>query len=446
MFKGGDNAKTLILFVSERSKRDEALNQLHKCIYCLTTLYNVKVANEKNLYSIYMSEPFKKVAFIYFEESGLRNKQFCECIRTSIVAKVNIVGILSEKMTKTRALSFFFSMNANRKQRLEGILDKGIQLHPDNLVSAKMLVEKIPESAGQLDTKMTRITTNIFHATNKDLEECLLHRKLVLEPPRVKQKALIFSYNHTNCNTQHNTPDKGQLRAVSETSKSLSKKLIQKTQISRPYSTSDTKSLKYKSFSKFSEGKPPEINEKQTNNQLYPSIKINNEEITAISKASTDLPRPTENTMTAVPHKVEERNNNEERKFSFDYIPKMYMVYNPGYSKNMLCVNFPSGMNQLRRNSNESSVLPPIHSTRRTSLMLATMSITSSFDDLNLDSAPEPFLFESPIPSPNQKRKEQMYQEPLPVYPDEICFPPVPGFPCEALQQRRPSVFDVLSH
>uniref|UniRef100_A0A7M5UKZ9 Uncharacterized protein n=1 Tax=Clytia hemisphaerica TaxID=252671 RepID=A0A7M5UKZ9_9CNID len=132
-----------------------------------------------------------------------------------------------------------------------------------------------------------------------------------------------------------------------------------------------------------------------------------------------------------------------ERRLSFDYVSKTYIVFDPK-KKKTLHVNFPNGCSILRRESLHD-ILSNV-SSRRNSFLWSN-SASSSTDEINLESKFDSVnILDSPIPSPTMRRSNVIYQNPLPVYPDEICFPPVEKFPCDTLQMRRPSVFDVLLH
>ena len=132
------------------------------------------------------------------------------------------------------------------------------------------------------------------------------------------------------------------------------------------------------------------------------------------------------------------------RRFSFDYISKTYVVFDP-QRKKTLRVNFPYGADVLKRDS-LSDIITSAVSSRRSSLMFSN-SLSSSIDEINLESVENSInIFDSPIPSPIMRRRNVIYQDPLPAFPADICFPPLERFPCETFQKRRPSVFDVLLH
>ena len=535
--KYGKNAKLLLFFIAETTRRQPHINRLFDIMHGLTTIYNVRLVNETNLYSAFIQKPCEKLLVILFNEDGLGNREFRECVRTSLAARMNIIGILDEGMSKERALSFFF-LNSKRKQMLEDIITNSVCFEKDTLFRATPLVDRIqalcrPISSRLADRLSNKLPRIVETESSVNLEACLKLKKVVLRPmirSQQQQRSQFISctLNNDSSNSSHtsnsnNTNSSNQQQKTqfpplttskesyqestvksSSSSSSSSAKTISKTalisgrinhaqprlrfttrdpqkQICRffptvtiPSNTNTSSSNSNRTIVKKQDqsSTPPPVMKAPVETKLScPTIEISLEVEEEDDDATSDFPeRITEGhnrlpwTITTKKQHLEDNNtsnnNNNNgmtdgfpnltdqtkgdvpRRFSFDYIAKTYVVFDPQRNKT-LHVNFPYGADVLKRDS-LSDIINSAVTSRRNSLMISN-SVSSSMDEINLESAADSVnIFDSPIPSPILRRRNIIYQDPLPAFPDEICFPPLERFPCETFQKRRPSVFDVL--
>ena len=192
--KFGRNTKMILFLVAESTEKQPHINRLFDIMHGLTTLYKVRLTNEKTLYTAYIQESCQKLVVILFNQVGLENRAFCECVRTLLAAKLNVIGILDELMSKERVLSTF-SFNNKRKQLLEDIVTKAISFEKGKLFRAAPLVERINNvcchsTAQNNATKSPsnkRFPAKITSKLQPDLLACLNSQKVVLVKPVTKQ-------------------------------------------------------------------------------------------------------------------------------------------------------------------------------------------------------------------------------------------------------------------
>ena len=504
--KYGKNAKLLLFFIAETTRKQPHINRLLDIMHGLTTIYNVRLVNKTNIYSAFVQKPREKLLVILFNEDGLGNQEFRECVRTLLAARVSIIGILDEGMSKDRALSFF-CLNNKRKQMLEDIVTNAICFEKDTLFRATQLVDRIqalcrPISSRLVDRLSPSRLPRIVEMESVNLEACLKLKKVVLRPmirsqnqqrPRIltcafnsnnSQQKTQFSSFVTNKVFQESTkclPKTSKQSSVSSPS-SVSSGKINHTQKLKHTTQKSPKQIRcYFPSAILSNSLPAPSSPKNTDRQsskkaiklTCPTIEISHE----VDEDVNDFPDKITESHKRLPwtittnkkHSVNNNSNNNNdnddkdknknadeltslktttnerlsaRRFSFDYISKTYAVFDPERNKT-LHINFPYGVDVLKRDS-FSDIINSALASRRNSFFISN-SVSSSIDDINLESLADSVnIFDSPIPSPILRRQNFIYQDPLPAFPDEICFPPLERFPCETFQKRRPSVLDVL--
>ena len=556
--KYGKNAKLLLFFIAETTRRQPHINRLLDIMHGLTTIYNVRLVNEANLYSAFIQKPCKKLLVILFNEDGLGNREFREGVRTSLAARMNIIGILDEGMSKERALGFFF-LNGKRRKMLENIITNSVCFEKDTLFRATPLVDRIQALCRPISSRLADRSANrlprIMESESVNLEACLKSKKVVLRPmirSQQQQRSHRIAYslkNSSNNNKNNNSQQQKTQFPPLTINKESSQKNTTKPSPSSSSSSSSTSSSSSSSSSSLSPAKtnsskvastsgrshppPPRLRyttrnpSKQiscffpsatiptsnanstahnntyntnTNNNISPpngtaimkrqqdnnqcsisptkmimktpaklscpiieiSYEVENDEINDFPDRITEGHEKLHWTITTKEQHFEDNNNSHDdnrisegfsslkdqnkdfasRRFSFDYITKTYVVFDPQRNK-ALHVNFPYGADVLKRDS-LSDIINSAMTSRRNSMMISN-SVSSSMDEINLESVVDSVnIFDSPIPSPILRRRNVVYQDPLPAFPDEVCFPPLEKFPCETFQKRRPSVFDVL--
>ena len=451
--KYGRNAKLILFLLAESTKRQSHISRLLDIMHGLTTIYNVRLVNEKSLYATYIQESCEKLVIILFNEDGLGNRQFRECLRTSLAAKLNIIGVLDEGVTRERVLGFF-SFNNKRKQMLEEIITSAFCFEKDSLFKATPLVDRIQQLCRPVSSRISdRPRLPKITEPNVSLEACLKSKKVVLKPMYRAPARPLFSCTLTRKTElpilKAQKSSTGQIRSFPR------------------MKNGQNASVTYPRI-EISQGLPTQVIKKRTNSTTSVRSKTPVKQLTCpiieISqdddlKDMPDTPDVITETQDRLPWTITTTTKDDsktkrddfileigdeyERRLSFDYVSKTYVVFDPK-KKKTLHVNFPNGCSMLKRESLHD-VLSNV-SSRRNSFLWSN-SASSSTDEINLECVFDSVnILDSPIPSPTMRRSNVIYQNPLPVYPDEICFPPVEKFPCDTLQMRRPSVFDVLLH
>jgi len=460
--KFGRNSKLIMFLVAEYTEKQSRIIRLFDIIHGLTTLYNVRLTNEKTLYTSYIQESYEKLIVILFNQVGLDNRTFRECVRTLLAAKLDVIGILDESMTKERVLSSF-SFNNKRKQLLEDIVTKSISFEKDKLFRAAPLVERIQSACchpailnNSTRTSSSRSRTQMGNEPLPDLLACLKSQKVVLKKPVLRvqpRKASPFCSSvatHSSikfppfaigikqkpCSTKHHsnksteTPKNGKVQIP-----------LLKFSSSSPKHTGTTKRITLSTASQ-QQKEPHSPVVIKSRKFTYPTIEISQEGSNTEPKTpehQDNMPWSCSSKGQDVDFGTSTKNNDLDRRSSFDYIAKTYFVCDPT-SKKTFYVNFPTGIGKLKRDS-ISEIL------RRSSLIYNSSRVNSPSDEINLDYVIDSGNFlESPIPSPVVKTRNFIYPNPLPAFSDAICFPPLEKLPSDMLQLRRPSLFDVLLH
>ena len=210
--KYGKNAKLLLFFIAETTRRQPHINRLLDIMHGLTTIYNVRLVNEANLYSAFIQKPCKKLLVILFNEDGLGNREFREGVRTSLAARMNIIGILDEGMSKERALGFFF-LNGKRRKMLENIITNSVCFEKDTLFRATPLVDRIQALCRPISSRLADRSANrlprIMESESVNLEACLKSKKVVLRPmirsqQQQRSHRIAYSLKNSSNNNKNN--------------------------------------------------------------------------------------------------------------------------------------------------------------------------------------------------------------------------------------------------
>ena len=438
----GRSSKTIIFLVADRTVQDVHYKTFMESVTGMSILYRTYIANERSLHQAISSQPLEKIIVVLVDEVGLQNRQFRQSFITCVAAKLNLVVFLDNRLTKERVLGFFAFVPGRRYEKLEKVLNEVVMFDAAELILKKAVI-KIREIDRSKPNQVRFHTTNKRKvskkpAIDKRLTQCLVqHKSVLIEYPWRYKNRHFYSYN---------------LNTSSRTS------TIQCANISKPMGSSYTSNIFSSQYSSSAphlqtgirrkqpqrslpqvkcktsdESASPRKSNKETVINVNPIIEIRTDKYSGITENSKNMPWM-ECESNSVFNDIPCVARLKKRNCSFDYISKTYVVCDPTIKKsgnNLLYVNFPHGLSLLRQDNDAARFI------------LDSSSSYAPSEDHNLEMVDDTLLTsESPLPSPTTPKS--IYLDPLPAFSDDICFPPVGLFPCDSLQIRRPSVFDVL--
>ena len=493
MLRYARNPMSVLIFMSVKlNQKSLAAQRFRDIAKGFSVIYNTKVVNESTIFTSIIQERIAKVLFIYINEISLSSRDFRECLLTCITTKAPIILLIEGHLSKDFIFNCFPYITQRRFQKLVALFNNGIYLHP-NIDLLTLMNNKIKSVGNEEETRnITHKSRNNTHETRNNTYE----NKPVFSDTRLKSESKSVNYSHRLQLFQKSTLKKSAQPLLSynmlsgKRSHNKSSTSDKKSQAQRPHSFTISHTItnasewsstnlpaiesvlqpcrasederpteiklvgrKIKYFPKNSNQNNPKIikSEQKTSNKSCPVIEISDEDSVFYDLRMNDnSDKPggeRKNSLTISPihvtHSSQPSNLPEsERKTSFEYLAKTYAVFKPEKtSSKILHVNFPADISKLQRDS-DVSFRKSSTSSRRESYLGA--SLQSSSDEMNLEFVYDCFSFgETPIQSP-KRNNSLIYQKPLPVFPSEICFPPLVPFPCESIQVRRPSIFDVI--
>ena len=417
MLRLGRNKKSVIILTASN---DVTLRDCFQAITGLSVLYKTAVTNEKNLFSTITSVPSQKIIVVLMSEEGLKNREFRQGITTCIAAKLTMIVVRNH--TRERMLSFFPCISQKRYEQLDSLLERGI-LYDDVNQVLSLIVTRINEF------HKDKGPAKVLRDTKLLPNQIALSKRLLIKPMNLKPAELK---NHS-CNLLSRIGiSANELRETPECK--YNDKMISGNRIFNYVKMNSQKNIEIlpennipKGIKKKTKLKPKYSN---SNPSIHAASVKHNCPIIEISSESEhtgkDVLIVPELKLSELSVSVSGKPLDTMKRFSFDYISKRYLVYDPSKRKDEVttCIDFPIILS--RENS----------------------ELTSSIEDYNLEllCIEDPFLvIESPIPSPIFIKDNLKYRNPLPVFPEQKYFPPVGLFPCDDLQIRRPSLFDVLN-
>ena len=492
MFRYARNRTLVLIFMSVKLNQKSLVAQRFRDIAKgFSVIYNTRVVNEGTIFATIIQERKANVLFIYINEISLSSRDFRECLLTCITTKAPIILIIDGHLSKDIIFSFFPYTTQRRFQKLVTLFNNGIYLHPniDLLTLMNNKIKRVKEEETRNSTHKTHNNTHetrnntyenksVFSDTRMKSESKSVnysYRLQVFQKTTFKKSAQpLLSYNMLSGKERHNKSSISNKRiqaprphsfttshTIASASELSSTKLPSIECVSQPCSATEDEGpteiklvgRKIKYFPKNNNQSNPKTikSEQRISNKSCPVIEISDEDPVFYDLRITDnSDKPwggRKNSLTVSPyyvtHSAQPSNLCEpKRKTSFEYLAKTYAVFKPEKtSSKILYVNFPADISELQRDS-DVSFQKSSTSSRRESYLGA--SLHSSGDEMNLEFVYDRFSFgETPIQSP-KRNNSLIYQKPLPVFPSEICFPPLVSFPCESIQVRRPSIFDVI--
>jgi len=451
--------KTLIILSSQKTRKNTYLHELTNNY--LSLLYKIRIENEVTIYSAITHELANKIMIVYINDASLQYSPFRECILTCMAARLSVILLLDLELTTDQILCFFPYISQRRYEKLKSCLVDGLYVIDQN-DTLNMINDKI-KSFSELSRKasFTEVNKISLMPRSVGLQSCLQNKKLPLIKPFKKCK--IFSYNvlensSLKLQSKEKRPKSVQYEISTEeltNSKITELPLVDTDMNENATSSSSNIEILLNQFKgkeiKFRETVERESEIETITRKELPSVSIcptieisdEDENMVEINEDSQNLPWGERRVSLNVVENYEmSKFDSSKKRHSFDYVKRTYLVYDPDKKKGnkLLYIDFPAGSNNMSRRDSDCSAIGSTSSTRRNSILVT--SLNNSNDDINLEFAYDCGL-ESPIPSPHAT-KQMVYQNPLPIFPDEFCFPPLGLFPCDSLQKRRPSVFDVL--
>ena len=492
MLRYARNSMSVLIFMSVKVNQKSLVAQRFRNIAKdFSVIYNTSVVNEGTIFASIIQDRIAKVLFIYINEIILSSREFRECLLTCITTKASIILLTEGHLSKDFIFNCFPYITQRRFQKLVTLFNDGIYLHP-NIDLLKLMNNKIKSVKEEKTRNSTQKMRNNTHEARSNTYENksvfadtrlksesksvnYSYRLQVFQKTTLKKSAQpLPSYNLLSGKRRHNkssTADKTiqaqrprsftTSHTITSASEWSSTKLPAIESVSQPCSATEDEGLteiklvgrKINYFPKNSNQSNPKIinSEQRTSNKSCPVIEISDEDAAFYDLRMNDnSDKPwgeRKNSLAVSPvyvtHSAQPSNLPEsKRKTSFEYLAKTYAVFKPEKtSSKILYVNFPADISKLQRDS-DVSFEKSSTSSRRESYLGA--SLQSSGDEMNLEFVYDRFSFgESPIQSP-KRNNSLIYQKPLPVFPSEICFPPLVSFPCESIQVRTSSIFDVI--
>lgn len=451
--------KTLIILSSQRTRKNTYLHELTNNY--LSLLYKIRIENEVTIYSAITHEPSNKIMIVYINDASLQYSPFRDCILTCMAARLSVILLLDLELTTDQILCFFPYISQRRYEKLKSCLVDGLYVIDQN-DTLNMINDKI-KSFSELSRKASFTDVNKISLMPRSigLQSCLQNKKLPLIKPFKKCK--IFSYNvleNSSVKLQSKEKRPKSVRYAISTAERTNSKITELPLVDIDMNENITSSSSNIEIL-LNQFKGREIKFKEAGERKYeietitikelpsmsicPTIEISDEDknMVEINEDSQNLLwRERRVPLNVVENYEVSKFNSSKKRHSLDYVKRKYLVYDPDEKKEnkLFYIDYPGGSNNTQRRHSDSSAIESTSSTRRNSIVVT--SLNNSYDDINLEFADDCCL-ESPIPSP-LATKQRVYQNPLPIFPDEVCFPPLGLFPCDLLQKRRPSVFDVL--
>lgn len=409
---------------SERKRKEingEIYQQFLKTANRMSILFDIKLASEKTLPKLLSLEASSKAVVILIDKLALQNKRFLYCFNTCISAGIKVLTVIDKKISKEIILTTLPPTTSRSFMKIQTVLSDSIKFEKEenSLKDIAARINKLGSTSMERSANLQRAETKkSFNHSN--LEQCLLQKQLLITTPAAKSKRLA---SNTTCKSRLSICSGENFKEANPLCVSRKTKGFQG---------------RYKDAIKIT-GKSVTATmcNKTLKTVLKPKIKISTEEADFCRQVTLD---DREVSWEKGDKKAGGQKKTDKR-FSFDYITKTYVVANPNIrGKNKLIhINFPFDIVKLSsESSNHSS---SVRSSYIWEHRLSTASTEHDEIDLNVTFDMLSFI-DSPIPSPRDKKC--IYQEPLPAFSESMCFPPVGRFSCDHLQARRPSVFNVL--
>ena len=433
------NQLTLLTLVSEDCQYDSDLEKLLIAAKDLSAFCNTWFTNEKNVYRDLARSGTDCAILVFINEKSLINTQFRRLFTMLVGTNLRIVILKYSELNNDIVLSYFPYVAKQRLKKIMSLVNKAV------IVNSQNFLLSIINRLQHLIKSCVIVRPSTEHKTGK--KSILTYEDdLVLQRAKQAVQPCIFSYNPV---TKKNHSMKKSLTTTS--SPFVIKKPINE-KVQKRYFTNKKPlicpTIKISSSDINDKLQRPSSSDgfiessKNSADFSYSNLRHLNKVGSPVMQLEETLSvdHPDMRSFHHIPlikeYFLEKENSNGKHQ----HVPKTYVLFDPlANSKNLLYVNIPH-IDNLSLNDVEHHRRAR-HTSPRSSMLFNSMSsddfnnIETAYDCVN--------LFESPIPTPDIKIKS-IYHKPIPSFSQEMCFPPVGLFPCETLQSKRPSIFDVL--